>query len=201
MLESLNTRFRFVTTISYVTFDPIYITATFLTPAYCSLLNDHQNAKAKSFLQELMNDDEYDDGFTPFQESRIEKENDGPPLKRFKHLNRVSDYLRNKNEERSTNTPLTSAEEEIELYMSLKVKHTDEEMELDPLDYWIKAANKFPKLSPVACDIMCTPASSAPVERVFSISGEASQGRRNRLLDHNLERETLLRKNKHYLHS
>ena len=57
----------------------------------------------------------------------------------------------------------------------------------------------FSKLSEIACDIMCMPASSAPVERVFSVSREASRGKRNRIMDYNLERETLLCKNKKYL--
>ena len=52
---------------------------------------------------------------------------------------------------------------------------------------------------PVASGIQCNPASTAPVERVFSASGEVTRGKRNRLSDDNIERETLLRKNKTYL--
>ena len=50
-------------------------------------------------------------------------------------------------------------------------------------------------LLPVASGILCTPASTAPVEHVFSASGEVTRGKRNRLSGDNLERETLLRKN------
>jgi len=39
------------------------------------------------------------------------------------------------------------------------------------------------------------PASSAPIERVFSLSGYISCGRRNRLNDKNLKREVLVKKN------
>ena len=38
------------------------------------------------------------------------------------------------------------------------------------------------------------PATSAPVERVFSTAGESTAGKRNRLSDRYLEREVLIRK-------
>jgi len=121
-----------------------------------------------------------------------------PPLKRFKHLNLVGELLKKKDEESQAGPQQISAEEEeIERYS--KYRPTKDELQLDPIIYWVNAAHAFPHLSPVACDILSVPASSAPVERVFSVSGEASKGKRNRLADHNLERETLLRKNKKYL--
>ena len=199
MLEALNTRFRYVTSTSADIFDPIYVTATFLTPAYRGLLTESHVAKAKSFLQENADVDEaFDEENDDDASAGNAKKNEEPPLKRFKHLNCVSAFLRSKEDgESSKTTSLTSVEEEIE--RNMRMNHTDEDMELDPLVYWIREAAMFPKISHVACDIMCVPASSAPVERVFSISGDASHGRRNRLSDHNLERETLLRKNKQYL--
>ena len=50
----------------------------------------------------------------------------------------------------------------------------------------------FPKFSGIACDTMCMPASCTPVEHVFSVSSEANRGKRNRIMDYNLEREALL---------
>ena len=119
-----------------------------------------------------------------------------PPLKRFKHLDRVSELLQKKEAEENEEGPsqMTKEEEEIERY-----RPTNDEMTLHPIVYWVNASHIYPHLSPVACDILSVPASSAPVERTFSVSGEASRGKRNRLADHNLERETLIRKNKKYL--
>lgn len=74
------------------------------------------------------------------------------------------------------------------LSIIIKSKHTRSEIEMDPLDYWLNSKALYPLLSPVACDIVTVPASTAPVERVFSCSGEAVKGR-----------ETLLRKNKQYI--
>ena len=110
-----------------------------------------------------------------------------PPVKRFKHLDRVSELLQKKEDEEKEAGPqqMTKVEEEIERYS--KCRPTNDEMKLDPIVYWVNVSHAYPHLSPVACDILSVPASSAPVERTFSISGEASRGKRNRLVDHNLE--------------
>ena len=54
----------------------------------------------------------------------------------------------------------------------------------------------YPLLFPVAPGILCTPASTAPVDRVFSASGEVTRGKRKRLPNDNLERETWVREKK-----
>ena len=61
-------------------------------------------------------------------------------------------------------------------------------MTLDPLDYLIQK-DLYPLLFPVAPGILCT-ASTVPVEHVFSAS-EVTRGKRYRLPNDNLERETL----------
>lgn len=45
--------------------------------------------------------------------------------------------------------------------------------------YWLQ-------LSLLAIDILILPASSAPVECIFSMAGESTSGKRNRLSDSNL---------------
>ena len=117
-------------------------------------------------------------------------------MKRFKHLDRVSELLQKKEDEEKDVGPqqMTKEEEEIERYS--ECRPTNDEMKLDPIVYWVNVSHVYPHLSPVACDILSVPASSAPAERTFSTSGEASRGKRNKLAEYNLERETLLRKNK-----
>ena len=61
-------------------------------------------------------------------------------------------------------------------------------MTLDPLDYWIRK-DLYLLLFSVAFGIPCTPASTAPVQPVFSAC-EVTGEKRNRLSDDNLERET-----------
>ena len=211
MHQSLTTRFKFVWDPLASNFDEIYIASTFLNPAYRGLLEDTQLTLAKDYLSDLMKEDNHvdigtvdTDGVEEMQgteESTIElnESTDEPPLKRFKHLDRVSELLRKKEDAEKEAGPqqITKEEEEIERYS--KCRPTNDEMKLDPIVYWVNVSHVYPNLSPVACDILAVPASSAPVERAFSISGESSRGRRNRLVDHNLERETLMRKNKKYI--
>ena len=109
-----------------------------------------------------------------------------PPSKCPKLLSRVALLLKEK---------LSPAEREIERYNEGQF---DVELEDDPFYFW-ENTKDFPAIASVACDILCTPASTAPVERVFSTSGDLTSGKRNRLTDYNLEREVLLRKNKAYL--
>lgn len=213
MEKALGERFRFVTDPLNSDFDCIYIAATFLTLAYRGLLNTFQIEQAKEFLLDLMKEGEDADESANPQNASANPQNDAqerqfvddnndaeqPPTKRFKHLNRVSELLRDREKEmeEEDSHELSNGEEELEKYSSHKANADD--IQLDPLIFWANASKGYPALSQVACDILSTPASSAPIERTFSISGDASRGRRNRLADYNLERETLLRKNKKFL--
>ena len=202
MLKSLSARFKYILDPNDQGFDAIYMTATFLTPAYRSLLEESLVDQAVVFLLGLMKEatvpstepviiDEITDNS---ESSNIEE----PPMKRYKHLDRVAELLhRKETEEEVCSQEKTKEEEELDTYK--KSKPDTEDVKLDPILFWVNHSVTFPLLSPVACGILCTPASSAPIERTFSVSGEATKGRRNRLMDYHLERETLLRKNKKYL--
>ena len=96
--------------------------------------------------------------------------------------------------EKTSHLPPGKAELE---YYFLSLLTTSER--LDPISFWTENEANYPLLSSLACDMLCIPASSAPVERTFSTAGESTSGRRNRLSDKNLKREVLIRKNKHYL--
>ena len=87
-------------------------------------------------------------------------------------------------------------QDELEKYLQDEVRlHEDSE----PLHYWRDNELKYPVLSPLASDLLVIPASSAPVERVLSTSGQISCGKRNQLTATNLEREVMVKRNKCYL--
>ena len=119
------------------------------------------------------------------------------PPKRFKHLELVSELLHGK--EKESEQPVSQSKEELDIERYLKSTPSEADLQLDPLEYWISVQHCYPFLFPVACDVLSIPASSASVERVFSTSGEVTRGKRNRLTDRMLERETMLRKNKMYI--
>jgi hypothetical protein len=87
--------------------------------------------------------------------------------------------------------------DELNSYIDMKNVVLDETS--DPLGFWKNNMEKYPKLASFAQDIFVIPASSTPVERIFSKAGYCSSGRRNRLSGVVLENEVLLKTNKQYL--
>jgi len=66
------------------------------------------------------------------------------------------------------------------------------------LDFWLSEAAKYPLLAPLAQDLLSAPASQAYAERVFSVRGDLTAGKRNRLTKY-LENRAFLKINyKHY---
>ena len=115
-------------------------------------------------------------------------------MKRFKHLDKVIEQRWKENLEKSAQLP--PGKEEVERYFALSVALSDR---VDPVMFWLQNESQYPLLSPIAIDLLCIPASSAPVERTFSVATESTIGKRNRLSDKNLEREIMIRNNEHYL--
>lgn len=129
------------------------------------------------------------------------EETDDPKPKRFKCL---KDLLSKKqklqcNTSTSDNTAKSRACTELTMYTSRVDISTTESIDDDPFIFWLSKKESFPLLSKAAFDLLSTPASTAPVERIFSTGGDATIGHRNRLSDYNLEREILIRQNKKYI--
>lgn len=181
-----------------------------LNPAYRKLLTSEQTHNAMAFIKVTMitfgEAGHYTltaEPTTQFtctsvsqEETHESQEITYQPAKWFKHLSLISELLELE-ENNEGEEEWTDRDKEIQTYLGSK--HTTKEIRSDSLNYWINNKHIFPLLYPIARSILCTPASTAPVERVFSTSGECTRGKRNRISDDNLERETLLLKNKHYL--
>jgi len=65
------------------------------------------------------------------------------------------------------------------------------------MKFWVTNANKYLLLAPLAQDLLSAPASEAYVERVFSVCGELTAGKRNRLTE-SLEKRIMLKINLKY---
>ena len=59
--------------------------------------------------------------------------------------------------------------------------------QVDPLQYWKQHRDKSPNLANLAKKYLCIPATSAPVERLFSIAGKFFRSERCRLSDKTFE--------------
>ena len=91
----------------------------------------------------------------------------------------------------TTSSPAVS--NEVDNYFSVPTLPEDE----DPLIFWEKNQNLYPTLSQLAEYYLSVPASSAPVERLFSIAGKIFRPERCRLTDKTFEQLMLIRCNAH----
>jgi len=69
------------------------------------------------------------------------------------------------------------------------------DMSDNPLAFWQINANKFPHLSNLAIRHLAIPATSAPVERLFSIAGKLFRPERCRLNDKTVEQLMMIKCN------
>ena len=84
-------------------------------------------------------------------------------------------------------------------YIILHVRyiHSNKNKKTDPIVFWQTKANveSMPKLSEFAISILEAPATSAPIERIFSRSSNSSRIRRSRLSGTKMASETFLAAN------
>ena len=193
--SDLQRRLKKLTDRGDLDYESLFLVSMMLDPRYKVLLNPTQAESAKNhILKMLKNNSDASSSSSSAASFPVHlDEGSEPPKKHFHHLSKVLEARLK--EGRTPKSPLG----ELELAQYLQAIHSYSE-DYDPLDFWINEMKMYPLLSSLAFDILSIPASSAPIERVFSTAGEATSGKRNRLTDKNLvECEVLLCKNKEYL--
>ena len=108
----------------------------------------------------------------------------------------VSVQLKQQATSRASTPHYSVQQEQLETYIADN-RVFDEK--LDAIDFWVQNQEKYPDLSPIALDLLVIPATSTPIERVFSTAGLVTAGKRNRLGAKRVEREVLIKKNKKFL--
>lgn len=86
---------------------------------------------------------------------------------------------------------ISSEKSEIEMYLGEALAPSSS----DPLVFWKNNCNRFPVLSNIARKMLAIPASSAGVERVFSVTGCISRARRSKINAENVSRLLMVREN------
>ena len=110
-----------------------------------------------------------------------------PPRKRWKFL--AAKQLAEVVPVRTINT----AQSELSKYL-IEIRNSPPVS--DSLNFWLQRRCIYPQLAPLAEDLLCAPASQAFVERIFSLCGFLSAGRRNRM-HKSLEMRVFLKLNAH----
>lgn len=120
-------------------------------------------------------------------------------FKRFKYLSSVvSDKLKHQQTPTSKHmvTETFPFKEQVEKDFAETPSISED---ADVFEFWTKHESLYPDVADIAFDLLTIPASSAPVERLFSTAGSVSAGKRNRISGDKLEREVFIKKNKHFL--
>ncbi len=163
----------------------LYHTATILDPRFKLLWckDSDEKKEMKTMIINLAS------SFSSAKESitQIKPENDDnqPPKKK----KRVFLFM----EQQHQLPKETSHELEISKYLEEPIV----DHKTDPLEYWKSKSEQFPILSAIAEATLAVPASSAPVERLFSIAGKVFRPDRCRLSDATFESLMFIRCNKH----
>lgn len=115
-----------------------------------------------------------------------------PPSKRSKIEQDADDFFSFlPSTPKRTRNPSGTGEQEVEEYL----KEDTIDRQADPLVFWKEQCFKYPILSELAAKYLAIPASSASVERLFSIAGKVFRPDRNRLNDNTFEQLMLIKCN------
>ena len=194
----LNARFKKFEDPSQSDFDSLFVIATALDPRFRLVLSEEQKEAGKQAILAKLRELREANEDSPMDVGECASSNGStggelqPPLKRFKHLSAVVKERKREEKRREKTEPAPEAVE-VEQYFRTTYQVND------PVQFWVEHEGTFPILAPFAIDLLVIPASSAPVERVFSTAGIITSGRRNRLTGFNLEREVFIKRNKKYL--
>jgi hypothetical protein len=111
-----------------------------------------------------------------------------PPLKRFRLL--AEDTIVKSSQDTASSRTVDC---ELDGYLDAAKRYCGS----TGLIFWVENQSTYPQLAPFAQDYLSAPASQAYVERVFSVCGDLTSGKRNRLTK-NLEKRTFLKMNIRY---
>ena len=95
----------------------------------------------------------------------------------------------------TTTTPTSAAQSELSKYL-IEIRNSPPVS--NALDFWHQRHSVYPLLSGLAEDLVAAPASQSYVERLFSVCGWLTAGRRNRM-EKSLEMLVFLRLNAHLI--
>ena len=197
--DEMNRRFAFVLNINDPKFDPLYVSATWLySPTQYSISSaERELAKDSVFkLYKLWSSDPSarEADFVCQEASTVHNSN-SPATSLSKSMEFFAS-IASPPFVPIVNTPKSAIEMELDSYATTGISFGPQTSAAlpDAQELWnLKSVqDRYPLLSLLAQEIFAIPASSAPVERVFSTAGIAASGRSARLSGENLETKVLL---------
>lgn len=191
--KNIDFYFKHLTDPENISFDPIVLTATYLSPVHHHILREDQISIAEDHIKTLLVD--YGEAVeivpaNPDDGGRVAEEIKSVTIPGLKFLSKkifdgtktvLGDSRAALNED-LRQYKLKSKQVVTKLMKSANQGEGEQgdlrtKRPIDPMDFWVKQIGQFTsKLPLLALDIMAVPASSVPSERLFSISGLLSSG-------------------------
>lgn len=185
MKTSVNQRFAWLLDPTDEKFSPLAAAACFVNPIVCETLVDVADDNIEELLKHaeeyvikistLLHTQDEDQSEDDAEEENPEEPEDAASSSKvpvFRFLSKCCRRPRQK-------TSMTSIREQIRKYK--------EELSQQPIteetgiDFWLAKSDTFyQRLKPFALDLLAMPASQAFAERVFSVTGDLTRGRRNK---------------------
>ena len=188
-MSSLKQRFGFLD------IDPLYIHSAILTPKYgkkwmnrenerINFNNDTVVSAADEFLMKFhLNNN---NGLNNNNNRNNLNDDDAPkppPAKRLKNMDFLNQQVDSPNS-RLTNSKIKTLTQQLREYLQI-IACAATKID-DTRQFWLKYKDQWPELAAYAKYLLTVPASSAAVERVFSVGGAILRPSRRRLADKNI---------------
>ena len=168
---------------------PIFGTATLLSPLHSFCLSEKETFIAKNHLKELYIERYGED---------LRKENDNADLGLEEEFPFLADQMKNdqESEQAGFNFETDYLDYRNQAKLELSRLKLDRSRSRCPIEFWKK---KDTRISDIALSILSVYPTSTPVERLFSISSQLCNLRRNKITPAHLEQRVLLKLNKDLL--
>ena len=201
--ENIKDYFGYVLDHQHPRFDPVFVTATYLSPIHRNILSRSDILRAEDYIKEQLvkydepsssslEDANSDNGIIPpvDHEGQTDRSYQSVSIPGLEFLSQqifskvasVSDSEDNLLKSDISYYDLRSKqvlEKLVKSAQEIEMGGKKTKAPIDPMDFWIKEKknNKYrTNVAKLALDLMAIPASSVPSERLFSISGLLSSG-------------------------
>jgi hypothetical protein len=180
MRANIELRFGCFLDSTHSKFSPLAAAACFLDPTESLLTNDDLQIqdilrKAQEYIVQLVPPVVREEE----EEAEESEKGEGAAAEPLKKRSRFK-YFSKTHRPSKSSRPKPCVRHEMEKYKQ-ELSHLTEEECSSALEFWIaQPDHAYPLLKPIALDIIAMPASQAFAERVFSVTGDLSRGRRNR---------------------
>jgi hypothetical protein len=176
--------------------DGIYIASTFMDPRFARILDEKQRNCAITFIKQ------YFQQYINNTEANPESDNNNE-IQESSDISEFEAFMATDLSRTGSQTIYNMDLDKQLIQWGHIMSKSKVNMKTDALNFWKEdiSVQNLLDLKNIALNILCTPSSTATVERIFSAAGNACIGRRNRLSNSRLEMIVFFKNNAKFLNT